>query len=105
MRPTVTPSVDLLVALGYFTPDAALDERQQEAVACMKAALATVPGMPSGAALSLATRLRTGRLAQAFSQLEELGVRRWPDNARFWAAMRRAGDILDIRSERTRASE
>jgi hypothetical protein len=89
--------VDLLVEFGYFVPDAVLDEQQQEAVASMRAALATVPGWPSGSAFSLSTRLRTGHLAQAFAEMEHVGVRRWPDHTPFWDAMRRAGEILDIR--------
>jgi hypothetical protein len=93
--------VDLLIAHGYFEPDAALDERQQSARAYLRAALSALPAIPSGFAFSLSTRIRTGRLVEAYQKLENLGGRRWPDNARFWAAMRRAGEILDPDSDRS----
>ncbi|BCJ50641.1 hypothetical protein Asp14428_21160 [Actinoplanes sp. NBRC 14428] len=86
--------IDLLIAQGCFEPDADLDDRRREARDHLRAALSSVTGIPSGAAASLSNRLRTGRLVDAHLQLERLGGRRWPDNARFWAALRRAGELL-----------
>ncbi|BEL04576.1 hypothetical protein Q0Z83_027670 [Actinoplanes sichuanensis] len=85
---------DLLMMYGYFEPDATLDDRQQAALVHLHAALGSVPGLPSGSALALSIRLRTGRLAEAHRLLERLGGVRWPDDIAFWAALRRAGEIL-----------
>ncbi|MEU8816644.1 hypothetical protein [Actinoplanes sp. NPDC048796] len=87
--------VDLLVLLGYFEPDAVLDDRHQAALAHLRAALRSVVGIPSGSAATLSIHLRTGRLVDAYRQLEHLGDRRWPGNAQFWAAMRQAGQIIE----------
>ncbi|GGR04367.1 hypothetical protein GCM10010168_21760 [Actinoplanes ianthinogenes] len=97
--------VDLLIAHGYFEPDVALDDRQQAALAHLHAALQAVPGVPSGAAASLSTQLRTGRLVEARQQLERLGGQRWSDNTRFWTAMRQADEILGSLPDRTLPTE
>jgi hypothetical protein len=86
--------VDLLIAHGYFEADAVLDDQQQAALTYLGAALKAVSGIPSGFAASLFTKLRTGRLVEAFRQLERLGAQRWPDNTCFWSAMRPASEIL-----------
>ncbi|WP_433796524.1 hypothetical protein [Actinoplanes sp. CA-252034] len=88
--------VDLMISHGYFEADVALDARQQAALVHLQAALRSVPGVPSGPAIGLGTRLRTGRLVEAHRQLERLGHVRWPGNTRFWAAMGRAGETLGL---------
>lgn len=84
----------LLHMHGYFDPDAVLDDAEVAIATQMYAALDLVDGVPSGHAISLYRNLRTGRLADAFLQLERLGTSRWATNRHYWAALSRAGDRL-----------
>ncbi|MEU4164641.1 hypothetical protein [Actinoplanes sp. NPDC026670] len=92
----------VLETLHYFEPDAVLGEQDQAAVTSMRAAIKATPGIPSGAAQTLFTYFRTGRVTDAFDLLEGMGRSRWADNAAFWAAMDEAAGILGMESDQTR---
>jgi hypothetical protein len=69
-----------------------LDDAELAIVTQMHAALGLVDGVPSGIAISPFRNLRTGRLAEAFLQLERLGASRWAADRDYWVALSRAGD-------------
>ena len=87
-------AADLLHSHRYFEPDAALDSHQQTTLANLQAVLKTIPGVPSGYAVTLYNQLRAGHLTEAFLSLERVDGQRWADNAHFWTAMHRAGQTL-----------
>ncbi|WP_430792001.1 hypothetical protein [Actinoplanes sp. G11-F43] len=92
---------DLLTRHGYFRPDAVLDERQRIVLSRLHAAVDVVRGVPSGYAVGLFTRFRTGDLDGAYHHLERMGRRMWPDDQRFWAAMASARELLATDLDRT----
>ncbi|MEV6969096.1 hypothetical protein AB0M47_28670 [Hamadaea sp. NPDC051192] len=87
-------AADVLAVHGYFEPDATLSKDQQEIAARLRVVLTTIEGVPGGYAVTLWKDLRTGRLKNAFLQMESLGSVRWKENKAFWIAMCQAGEAF-----------
>jgi hypothetical protein len=85
---------DVLEQHGYFDHEPVLDEEQTHVLNLLRAAIAAVPGWPSGYAIGLFRSLRLAHFARAVVLMERLGEQRWATDRDYWIMLSRAADAV-----------
>jgi|KBSSwiStaDraftv2_1062776.scaffolds.fasta_scaffold93421_4 hypothetical protein len=91
---------ELLADHGFFDVEVELDDAQNATASWLNQAFAAAGGMLATQTTAHFRRIRTGRLREAFLELESLGQRRNVVVPEFWQLLIRAADSFGLSADR-----
>jgi hypothetical protein len=86
----------LLAGHGFFDVEVEFDDAQNITASWLNQAFSATGGLPATHAIGHFRRIRTGRLREAFLELESLGRRRNVTVPDFWRHLVKAADSLGL---------